>query len=283
MELELKNWSGSIALDVVRRIIRQGPEPGIQTEVATRCSEAIGLHLIMLILVAIETNLRGYYSCSLALFRQIEDALDCFAAVSLVPGAGEKWARGELKASDAARLWEHKLGEVVLPTGEKVVDYRKRLRNYFNKFAHCTPYLTDWNLYPELSTEDKEKIAVEPNREHTLTVHFRVNHEQKVLKFNARHIEAYLLSHILEFISVVEMAYEKFLTLNPDLKVELSDMRNRLKDLFEKEFGAVYLKDRPPELKQVVVWHPTNPNLVKLLPISFAGNDETDPTADNSG
>ncbi len=274
--MELR-WEGSLALDIIRRIISQSPYPEVQTEIARRCAEAIGLHLIMLILTASDANLRGRHSCALALFRGMEDALDCFAAVSLIPGAAEKWARGKFRASDAARLWEDKLGDIVLPTGEKAIEYRKTLRSYFNNFAHCSPYLTDWNIYPEL--DSREILAPHKN----LKAELRLNHEMKILEQNALRIGAFLAAHTLEFISVVEMAYKKFLTRNPDLKGELSGIRRRLTDLFEKEFGAVNLEDRPPELKQVVVWHPTNRKLMKLLPISFNRDGENDTTADNSG
>lgn len=269
-------WSGSVALDIIRRIISQAPQPEVQTEMAKRCAEGIGFHLVMLILTASEANLKGRDSCSLALFRQMEDALDCFAAVSLIPGAAEKWGKGTLRASDAARLWEDKLGDIVLPNNEKAVEYRKTLRSYFNNFAHCSPYLIDWNLYPEFDLSEELKPGGK------LTARLRVNHEQKILEQNAIRIGAYLAAHTLEFISVIDKAYERFLRGNPDLKRELSNSKDELESVLRIEFGAVYLEDMPPELKQPILKNASDSNLVMPLTLS-RNDDEDDAMADNSG
>jgi hypothetical protein len=279
--LDVDVMTGSVALDVVTRIISQGPEPKVRTETAGRCAEAIGLHLTMLIMVASDANLRGRHSCAVALFRGMEDALDCFAAVSLMADAAEKWARGDLRASDAARLWEDEHGDFTLPIGEKAIDYRKGLREYFNNFAHCSFHLTDWNVYPELDPTDEVKLALRPDQEHTLAVRFRVNHEQKMLQQNAIRIGAYLAAHTVEFISVVEMAYERFLTQNPDMKRQLSRSKHDLENVLKKGLGAVYLEDRPPELEQLVLRDPAHPELVQLIPL--LKHNEDDATADNSG
>ena len=275
------NWSRPVALDVIKRIISQGPEPKVRTETASRCAEAIGLHIMMLIMVASDANFAGRHSCALALFRGMEDALDCFAAVSLVPDAAEKWARGDLKASHAARLWEDEHGDFMLPTGDKAIDYRRGLRDYFNNFAHCSPYLTDWNLYLELDPSDELKVALQPSREQMLTVHCRPNHQEKILEQNALRIGAYLAAHTVEFISVVEMAYERFLIQNPDLKHELGRLKERLESSLEEEFGAVYLEDRPPELQQLVLRDASDPNMVRLIPLG--DQDQEDGTPGNSG
>jgi len=274
----MKLWwkEGSLSLDIIKRIISQSPYPEVQTEIARQCAEAIGLHLIMLILTASDANLRGRHSCALALFRGMEDALDCFAAVSLIPGAAEKWARGKLRASDAARLWEDKFGDFVLPTGEKAIGYRKTLRSYFNNFAHCSPYLTDWNIYPEF--DSREVLAPHKN----LKAKLRLNHEMKILEQNALRIGAFLAAHTLEFISVVKMAYKSFLTQNPDLKQELTLRRDELEDLLRKHFGAVYLEEMPPELKEPVIKHPHDPSLVMQLTLQHKDHED-DASAPNSG
>jgi len=268
-------WTGSRLLAAIGRIISQGPKPEVETEIASACAEAIGLHLTMLILTASDANLSGRHSCALALFRAMEDALDCFAAVSLVPDAAEKWAKGRLKASKAASLWEHRLGDTVLPSGEKAIEYRKGLRTYFNGFAHCSPYLTDWNMYPEFDTRE----LVEPARE--LTARFRVNHHQDILDQNALRIGAYLAAHAIEFAAVVEMAYGRFLLHNPDLKRELRQSKNDLEKVLEKEFGAVYLEEMPPQLKRPLLRDPSHPDLV--IPLGpLLDRDEEDSPADDS-
>jgi hypothetical protein len=268
-------WSGSVAIDILRRIISQAPKPEVQTKIAQRCAETIGLHLIMLILTVSDANLRGRHSCALALFRAMEDALDCFASVSLIPGTAEKWAKGKLSASDAARFWEDKISDRVLPTGEKAIEYRKTIRNKFNNFAHCTPYLTDWNIYPEFNSDMMPKSGGE------LTAQFRINHEERILEQNAIRIGAYLAAHTLEFIQVIEKAYERYLTENPNLKRELINSRDELENELKTEFGAVNLEDMPPELKEPVIKDPNNPSLVMQLTFQYK-NPKDDATANNS-
>lgn len=252
MELD---WSGSAALDIVRKILSRGPQPEAQTEEARFCAQAVGLHLIMLIMTTSDANLSGRHSCALALFRAMEDALDCFAAVSLIPEAAERWAEGKLKASQAAKRWEHKIADVKLPNGEKAVDYRKRLRAFFNNFAHCAPCLTEWNLYPDFDAEEairaKSKLRAE----------LKFNHEQRVLQQNAMRIGQYLLAHTLEFVDVVEMGYEQFLAQNVQLTRQLTSAKEDIKNLFLKEVGPVYLENIPPELGQPVIKHPHDPDL----------------------
>jgi len=273
MKVEL---AGSVALAVIERLIAHEPETQVQTHVARWCAEAIGLHLTMLIKVASDANVKGCHSCALSLFRAMEDALDCLAAVSLVPGAAEKWSRGKLKASEAARLSERKLGLTVLPTGELAPDYRKDLRTYFNTFAHCSPYLTDWNVYPEFGSTE----ALEPCG--TVTAQLKLNHEHKLLEQNAVRIAAYLAGHTLEFIGVIEKGYERFLGRSLKLKKELDNSKRGLEELLKRGLEPVYLEEMPPELKQPVLKHPSDPNLV--MPLSFPSQEQREETGrDDSG
>ena len=139
------NMAGSLkltkAIVLLRNIISQRPLPEAKSEIAREASEGIGLHLVNLVLGACQANMSGFHSCALALFRPMEDALDCLAAVSISPEAAERWTSGKLKASDAAKLWQDKLGEVKLPTGDTTCEYRKGLRQFLNDFAHCAPCL----------------------------------------------------------------------------------------------------------------------------------------------
>jgi len=238
-------WSGSIALNIVREIIKLSPRPKIKTDVAKLCAEAIGLHMIMLILAASDANLKGRHSSAIFMFRGMEDALDCFAAVSLIPGAADKWVEGKLKASEAAKLWEPELGEITLPNGEKAIEYRKNLRNYFNAFTHCTPYLTDWNAYPCFTANNLPDSH--------LNAQLYLNHQMTVLEQNAIRIGAFLTAHLLEFIRVIEMVYSQFLDKNKDLKNSLGKSARDLEKQLKDNFGAVYLEEMPPEIKEPVI------------------------------
>jgi hypothetical protein len=272
MKLEL-DWSGSLLLNTIRQIVSLAPQPKMQSEIARRCAESIGCHLINLIIATSDMNLRGFHSVCLTICRSMEDALDCFAAVTLVPNAAEKWAEGKLKASEAAVVWDSRLQNTTLPTGDKAVDYRRNLRSYFNNFAHCSPYLTDWNLYPDISPDDKTRLSEHPDHPASLTITFHVNHENRVLPQNALRIGAYLAAHTLEFASIVEEAYEDFLEHDPEMASKLENGKMELESLLKTYYGAVYLEDRPPQLQNLTIPHSQDPELVTTIPLDI-GSDE---------
>lgn len=129
------------SLEVLRVIISDTPLPEAPSREAYFVAPILALHTLYLIEGAGQLNSMGYHSAAVSLFRSIEDALDCFAAVTPVPGAVESWLRGELRASDAAKLWvatEAESFEHAHDTGASLSDYRKRLRSQFNKYAHCS-------------------------------------------------------------------------------------------------------------------------------------------------
>lgn len=88
-------------------------------------------------------NCRGFHSSLVTLLRAIEDATDCFAAVGINANTAIKWQEGKLKSSDAAKLWASNflIGDV------DSLEYRKSIRTALNRFSHCTPEQTHWNIY----------------------------------------------------------------------------------------------------------------------------------------
>lgn len=263
MQGECHAASAYAALEAIAQIITRRPEPEACSERARFCAEALARHLISLILTASDANLAGRHSAAISLFRNMEDALDCFAAVTLVEGAAEEWAKDQLKPSEAAKRCEPMLGEVVLVTGEKATDYRKNLRNYFNKLAHCTPYLTDWDLFPEFDTDSVQKLASAQASE-GIRARLRVNHGQRILHENAQRIAGYLVAHIIEFSHWVAEGYAGFLQGEPQLGERLRETVTNLKKTLS-EYGPVYLEEMPPEVKNPVIQHPRDPDLVMRL------------------
>ena len=74
-----------------------------------------------------------------------------------------QWLNGELKASEAAKAWkENKMLDKTTPLG----DYRKSIRGGLNKYSHCAPSQTSWNLYKK-QIEDG-KITLEYNYKHAV-------------------------------------------------------------------------------------------------------------------
>lgn len=254
----------TLAINALTRIVRKNPTPQVDTEVAQFSAHAIANHLIFLIFTASDANIAGRHSVAVSLFRNMEDALDCFGAVTLIPGAAEKWARGKLKASQAARLYESKLGTIKLSTGETATDYRKNLRSYFNEYAHCTPYLTDWDLYPLFDQRDIKRLFKDELKE-DIKSELRINPGDRLLSQNAYRIGDFLVAHTLEFSHLTEMGYENFLKSHKKLKKELRETTNKLEDTMKKRITAVYLEMPPPEIKNPRIQHPDNPDLIMEL------------------
>lgn len=263
MKLQLDWERGSAALDAIGDIVSRSPQPDVPSETAKRCAEVIARHLISLIITGSDANIAGRHSVSLSLFRNMEDALDCFAAMALIPGAADKWENGQLKASEAAKLCEHIFADFVLATGQNAPDYRKDLRRYFNQFAHCNPYLTNWDIFPDIEPSSIHALSKTPSAS-GISAQLRVNHGGRILGENAFRIAAYLAAHTIEFSSVAERAYSQFLEHQPILLRRLRQTRDSLEN-FLKNYGPVYLEEIPPEIKNPVIQHPENPNLVMRL------------------
>jgi hypothetical protein len=280
MRQEVEIRIPSLALDILKRIVRMGPQPQVSTDTARKAAQSIGNHLICLILTASDANVEGRHSAAVSLFRNMEDALDCFGAVALSPGAAERWAKGELKASEAAKLYEDKLGTVKLPNGDTATDYRKNLRRHFNYYAHCTPYLTDWDLYPYFDPSETRKLLNNESEGH-VPAELRVNTGSRLLLLNAIRIGAFLVAHTLEFSRLVALGYEDFLGSNEEVTRELQESNDRLERLLKTNWGAVYLETPPPEVKNPRIQHPENRDLAMELnfPDQPAGDAQQGGTA----
>ncbi|MGB0094372.1 MAG: hypothetical protein WBP81_17805 [Solirubrobacteraceae bacterium] len=85
------------AIGLLCKLVDDEPAP----RVAGGRSSALLLatHVVLLLRAAGQLNAAGFHSPAAALFRPIEDALDCFAAVSPVDGCAEAWENGHLKAN----------------------------------------------------------------------------------------------------------------------------------------------------------------------------------------
>jgi hypothetical protein len=254
----------TLSLDALTRIISKHPKPQVDTEVAQFSAYAIANHLIFLVLTVSDANAAGRHSAAISLFHNVEDALDCFGAVSLITGAAEQWANGDLRASQAAMLYEGRLGAVKLCTGEAVIDYRRRLRSHFQQYEHCAPNLIDWDLYPYFSSEDIKKLF---NKEIDCDIRseIKVNPGDRLLSQNANRIGDYLAAYMLEFSRLVELGYENFLEANIKLKNDLKDMISKMENKAIRQIKAIYLELLPPEMHNPRIQHPDNPEMIVNL------------------
>ncbi|MDG4601334.1 MAG: hypothetical protein P9C48_01210 [Defluviicoccus sp.] len=266
MQIEVETELPSLALAILKQIVAQCPQPQAKTDAARMAAQAIGNHLIFLIKTASDANVKGRHSVAVSLFRNMEDALDCFAAVALSPGAAERWFAGELKASQAAKIYKEKVGPHRLSDGSITTEYRKTLRSFFNNFAHCTPLLIEWDFFPYFENRTIRQL-VDHQLDGSVNAELRVNTQGDLLVQNGIRIGAFLIAHALEFLQMVSLAYEYVLSTDEDLRIRVINISDRLSNFLKCNWTAVYLETPPPEIKTPRIQHPDNPLLVMDLPL----------------
>jgi len=220
------------------------PDTNLADEVSKRTSLLIANHLFSLMEACGLLNGSGMHSSAVVLLRSLEDALDVFTAVSSVPGAAERWEKHDLKPSDAAKLWVKFRGNPIVSNGKTLSDYRKELRNNFNKYSHASYDLCLWDLYFK-----PEATALKGQ---TISGTIEINSPRRVINSNGHSIDAHLTAHHLEFIDAIKFSYS--VALNKFGKTtEL--------DLLEEEIDAIMQKhashgcqnvQEPAELRRLI-------------------------------
>lgn len=208
-----KNSPVQQALKHLRTLTDEKPMPNANTEQSRSASVLILIHLLGLCDGAGLINCRGYHSAAITMFRPIEDATDCFAAVSLDANAAKKWAEGNLKSSEAAKIWTD-AADSALSDDVYLGEYRKTIRQALNNYSHCTPNQTHWNIYLESIGDQKCKMEL--------------NTKPLVINLNAHYIDQYLCTHLYELIEIVLIAFSEYLKSNFSLRKQLEDLRNEI-------------------------------------------------------
>lgn len=206
-------------IKILKKIIVDKPYTILHDNHSRSASVLILLHILDLMEAAGVSNMRGYHSASVALFRPMEDALDCFAAIALIENAAEKWNQNKLKASDAAKLLEQK--NIVEYDNVNFGEYRKTCRESFNNYSHCSPNLTNWNLYRKRFETNKCTLEL--------------NDSQMVITSNAYTIDFFLIAHLYELICIIDIAYKEYLKNNSVLKSNLSVHKNDIIKIIEEK------------------------------------------------
>ena len=182
-------------LSLLGDILSLSPQPEAPTEGARRCGELLGNHLIALVRGCGELNVLGQHSAAVCLFRPMEDALDLFAAITVISGAAERWLEGRLRPSDAAKLWTPRVVCSGLALGDTFGDYRRALRSLFNPLSHCDYSVVKWDLYVDRSCSGAPPgLQVDSGGRY-------------VLELNAFRIDAQLVAHCHEFLHVFTQGY----------------------------------------------------------------------------
>jgi len=239
-------------ITILDNLFSDCPQPRVNTEAARSSGELLGRHLLNLIQSCGELNLTGYHSVAITLFRPLEDALDCLAAVTTVAGAAERWRSGNLKPSDAAKLWVQKLDFKTI-MNESFSEYRRRLRSVFNPFSHCSPLVPEWDVFIEKHPDKADLFRL------------RINHENHVIISNAHSVDAFLVAHLWEVLAVIEYAYRNYFEIRKDTFIQLKTLKPQFRNLLNENhkhglLNTVY----PPELEPLLDKFEQKPKIRRL-------------------
>ena len=181
-------------------------------------------------------NAAGYHSAAVTLMRSIEDALDCLFAVVQSDINANKWLNGELKASQAARTWTaDKVVDQSIPLG----DYRKNIRHGLNKYSHCSPNQTSWNIYRK--SDEKGTCRLE------------LNYQHGVISKNGYYIDRYLCIHLYELMDNLPLYYSDYFADKEERRKLFEklkyDIETIIKDFLNRIGSDKLYMDTPPELE----------------------------------
>ncbi|MNO25525.1 hypothetical protein D3C76_153650 [compost metagenome] len=195
-------------LKLLRLLAHEKPMPNASTSESKSASALIMTHLLGLCDSAGMINCRGHHSAAITLFRPIEDATDCFAAVASDADAARKWNEGKLKSSEAAKIWT---GSANLYDGSSLGEYRRTIRHTFNNYSHCTPGQAHWNVYLESIGENRCTMEL--------------NTTPFVINLNAYYIDRYLCIHLYELIDIILIVFSDYLDTNISLREQLETLK----------------------------------------------------------
>lgn len=231
------------ALRFLGEFFQSVPMPDLNNKVARDNAMSLAVHLLHLLKGCGMLNLNGFHSPAATLLRSLEDALDCFAAVVLVPGAGEQWSNGKMRPSDAARAWTPLVHNIVA-RNKSLSDYRRELREEFNDYAHCSSELCAWNLYFQPKMRETDTGAVTG----TLELNFR----PLVISTNAHSLDAHLVAHTLEWLIIIRQAYRNALNDIPHANEHLDSLQSDIVEIMEgHDKHNCQLLRPPPEVRQL--------------------------------
>lgn len=123
------------------------------------------------------------------------------------------------------------------------VEYRKGLRNAFNKYSHASYDLCLWDLYFKPQKAD-------PDAEGTIGT-VEINHPRRVINSNAHSIDAHLTAHHLEFIEAIKTSYSEALKEFENVR-ELEKLENEIQAIMRKHdsHGCQNVQE-PAELRRL--------------------------------
>lgn len=224
------------AIKLIWEIFANHPLPNNKSIASQSAAEQIVLHLLGTMNSIGMINAAGYHSAAVTLMRSIEDALDCLFAVVQSDVNANKWLNDELKASQAARTWTaDKVVDQSIPLG----DYRKNIRHGLNKYSHCSPNQTSWNIYRK--SDEKGMCRLELNYQHA------------VISKNGYYVDRYLCIHLYELMDSLPLYYSEYFADKEERRKLFEklkyDIETIIKDFLNSIGSDKLYMDTPPELE----------------------------------
>ena len=224
------------AIKMIWEIFANHPVPNNKSIASQSAAEQIVLHLLGTMNSIGMINAAGYHSAAVTLTRSIENALDCLFAVVQSDINANKWLNGKLKASQAARAWTaDKVVDQSIPLG----DYRKNIRHGLNKYSHCSPNQTSWNIYRK--SDEKGTCRLELNYQHA------------VISKNGYYIDRYLCIHLYELMDNLPLYYSDYFADKEEQRKLFEklkyDIETIIKDFLNSIGSDKLYMDTPPELE----------------------------------
>jgi hypothetical protein len=202
------------------------PEPDIGSSDSKSCGLLVANHLMRLIEGCGLLNSQGLHSAAVSMLRPLEDALDCFAAVTTVEGAAERWSSGKLAPSEAAKAWTDAKPKSMKPPRGTLADYRRALRGQFARYVHCSYDLCLWDLFFDPDAREPKSGVISGI--------YKLNPDGAVIDANAHALDAHLTAHLLEFAGVVRIAYGGALRRDMSRLSELAGLQREITEIMER-------------------------------------------------
>lgn len=223
------------AIKMIWEFFANHPVPNNKSIASQLAAEQIVLHLLGTINSIGMINAAGYHSAAVTLMRSIEDALDCLFAVVQNDINANKWLNGELKASEAAKKWTaDKMADRAIPLG----DYRKNIRHGLNKYSHCSPNQTSWNVYRK--SDEKGTCSLE------------LNYQRAVISKNGYYIDRYLCIHLYELMDNLPLYYSDYFVDKEERRKHFEKLKCDIETIIKDFLGGIgsdkLYMDTPPEL-----------------------------------
>lgn len=118
-------------------------------------------------------------------------------------------------------------------------DYRKNIRHGLNKYSHCSPNQTSWNIYRK--SDEKGMCRLELNYQHA------------VISKNGYYVDRYLCIHLYELMDSLPLYYSEYFADKEERRKLFEklkyDIETIIKDFLNSIGSDKLYMDTPPELE----------------------------------